>query len=87
MVKDAGMRVWVTEIGKTGFAGQLDYFKNNVSFIDKSINPERIFWYAYTDGIYSTNSPGSDPASTWGLRTWWAQERLNSPLWDHLHNH
>lgn len=86
MVEKAGMRVWVTETGRTGFDGQMAYFERNMPYIDKSINPERIFWYAYTDGIYSSNSPGSDPASTWGIRTLWAQQLLNSPLWDHLKN-
>ncbi|VAX15009.1 hypothetical protein MNBD_NITROSPINAE04-2495, partial [hydrothermal vent metagenome] len=41
MVRNAGMRVWVTETGEKGQSNQESYFKTVMAYIDKSLNPER----------------------------------------------
>jgi hypothetical protein len=85
-VVNSGMRVWVTETGKTGHSGQWDYFDRNMRYIDKSLNPERIYWYCYVEGHLATDGPGIHPDDTWGIRTYYSGVHYNSPLWDHLKN-
>jgi len=85
MVKNAGMRVWVTETGVTGQSNQESYFKKVMAYIDKSINPERIYWYTYVAG-HLTKPGGIHPDDTKGIITFYNGSIYKSPLYDHLKN-
>ena len=50
LVATAGMPVWVTETGRAGQDLQEKYFRQNVPYIDRALNPERIYWYCYVLG-------------------------------------
>jgi len=81
-VKKAGMPVWVTETGKSGQDGQKSYFDSNMPYIDKSIAPERIYWYCYVQGE-GTNEENA-PLDSYGLITYSGGVRYESPLYTHL---
>lgn len=82
LVKEAGMPVWVTETGKCGQGGQLAYFEREMAYIDKSLSPERIFWYIYVEGDEAGVS--TPPDSTCGLLTAWGGSVTASSLYTHL---
>jgi len=81
-VQQAGMTVWVTETGKSGQSSQQSYFDSNLTFIDTSIAPERIYWYCYVQG------EGTDEevavSDTYGLITYSGGVRYESSLYTHL---
>ncbi len=83
LVKGAGMRVWVTETGKRGQSNHLSYFKREMAYIDKSLNPERIYWYCYVEG-HLTTDVGIHPDDTYGLLTYYGGAAYESPLYTHL---
>ncbi|MGK7346418.1 MAG: glycosyl hydrolase [Candidatus Nitrospinota bacterium M3_3B_026] len=82
LVESSGMTVWVTETGRKGHAGQLAYFEREMAYIDKSLNPERIFWYVYVEGDEAGVS--TPPDSTYGLLTAWGGGVTKSSLYTHL---
>lgn len=82
LVAQAGMTVWVTETGKTGHNNMESYFNTVMPYIDKSINPERIYWYCYVEGE-GVNERIS-PDSTYGLVTMWNGTRHESSLYSAL---
>ena len=84
MVTNAGMPVWVTETGYKGQGGQKSYFESNLAYIEKSIAPERIFWYCYVEGEGMNTQ--TNPDETYGLVTYWGGYRYESPLYTHLKN-
>ncbi len=84
LVESSGMTVWVTETGKFGQSGQKGYFDSNMPYINKSVNPELIFWYCYVEGHLT--SSGLDPENTYGLLTFSGGHVVESPLYTHLKN-
>ncbi|MBI5814703.1 MAG: cellulase family glycosylhydrolase [Nitrospinae bacterium] len=82
LVTNAGMPVWVTETGKSGQGNQKSYFDSNMGYIDKSVNPERIFWYCYIEGEGRTEE--HNPDETYGLLTYYGGYRYESSLYTHL---
>ncbi len=84
LVSKWGGRVWVTEIGKSGQANQKDYFERNVAYVNKTLNPELIFWYCYVQGAGSGEQVAPD--QTFGLRTLSGGAAVDSPLYIHLKN-
>ena len=84
LVQGSGMSVWVTETGKAGQSKQLDYFEQTLPYIDKSLDPERIYWYCYVQG--AGRSETKHPDDTYGLVTAWGGGRTESPLYTHLKN-
>ncbi len=84
MVKNAGMRVWVTETGKKGQSNQESYFKTVTAYINKSLNPERIYWYTYVAGHLTAN--GIHPDDTYGIVTFYNGSIYQSPLYTLLKN-
>lgn len=85
MVKSAGMRVWVTETGITGQSKQQSYFEREMAYIDKSLNPERIYWYTYVEG-HLTKPDGIHPDDTYGLLTYYNGSFFTSSLYTYLKN-
>jgi hypothetical protein len=81
-VQKAGMKVWVTETGKSGQGSQKSYFDSNMPYIDKSINPERIYWYCYVQGEGLNEEIA--PNDTYGLITYYGGLRYESTLYTHL---
>ena len=84
LVKKWGGRVWVTEIGKSGQAAQKSYFEKNVAYVNKSLNPELIFWYCYVQGAGRNEKVSQE--QTYGLRTVSGGAVIDSPLYVHLKN-
>lgn len=84
LVKSAGMPVWVTETGEKGQGKQKDYFDRNMPYIDKSLGPERIFWYCYVSGAGENEQ--KHPDDTYGIVTVFEGVRYDSPLYTHLKN-
>ncbi|MBI4666501.1 MAG: hypothetical protein HY751_08845 [Nitrospinae bacterium] len=82
MVTNSGLRVWVTETGKSGQSSQKDYFEANMAYIEKSIAPERIYWYCYVQGEGAGEE--SPPDSSYGLVTTYGGFRYESSLYTHL---
>lgn len=81
-VQNTGMRVWVTETGRSGQSSQKSYFDSNMPYIDKSIAPERIYWFCYVqgEGINEEVAPGD----TYGLIAYSGGMRYESTLYTHL---
>lgn len=82
MAKNTDMRIWVTETGKGVQSKQKSYFEEVVPYIEKSLAPERIFWYCYVEGEGEDEAIASE--STYGLVTNYNGERTESPLYTHL---
>jgi len=82
LVRSWGGRVWATETGKGGQANQKEYFDRNLPYINKSINPELIFWYCYVAGAGVNEE--NHPDTTYGLLTRYGGVRYESPLYTHL---
>ncbi len=82
MVQDANMAVWVTEVGVTGQSNQYGYFINNMAWIEKSLAPERIYWYTYIQGAGEDEE--THPDETYGLVTYYGNVRYESFLYTHL---
>jgi len=82
MVSNAGMTIWVTETGKKGQSGQKSYFTDILPYVDKSLNPERIFWYCYVE--HDERNLSEAPDTTYGLLTAWGGERHDSSLYLYL---
>ncbi|VAX21507.1 hypothetical protein MNBD_NITROSPINAE02-2121 [hydrothermal vent metagenome] len=83
-VAQSGMRVWVTETGKKGHAGQLSYFSSIMPYINISLNPERIYLYCYVEGAIQNQTV--PPDTTYGLLTMYGGVRSESSLYTHLKN-
>lgn len=81
-VKNAGLPVWVTETGNKGQSSQKSYFDSNMSHIDKSIAPERIYWYCYVQG--EGKNEEVSPSESYGLITYYGGLRYESTLYTHL---
>jgi hypothetical protein len=81
-VKKAGMPVWVTETGKSGQGSQKSYFDSNMPYMDKSIAPERIYWYCYVQGEGANEEV--IPSDTYGLIAYYGGMRYESTLYTHL---
>lgn len=81
-VQKTGMKVWVTETGKSGQNSQKSYFDANMPYIDKSVNPERIYWYCYVQG--EAVDEESAPSDSYGLITYYNGLRYESTLYTHL---
>lgn len=81
-VKNAGMTVWVTETGKSGQSSQKSYFDSNMAYIDKSVAPERIYWYCYAQGEGAAEE--TPPDDSYGLVTYYGGLRYESTLYTHL---
>jgi hypothetical protein len=81
-VQKAGMKVWVTETGKSGQNLQKSYFDSNMKYIDKSVAPERIYWYCYVQGEGVNEE--SVPSDSYGLITYSGGLRYESTLYTHL---
>ena len=85
VVERTGLPVWVTETGIIGQDRQLDYFNKNVPYIDKALNPERIYWYCYIQG--EGEHEETHPADTYGIVTVYDGQRYESPLYGLLKSH
>lgn len=81
-VKSAGLPVWVTETGKSGQSAQKSYFDSNMTYIDRAINPERIYWYCYVQG--EGKNEEVNPSESYGLITYFNGLRYESTLYTHL---
>jgi len=81
----ARMPVWVTETGKIGQDLQMDYFSNNMPYIDRALNPERIYWYCYVE--HEAENTESHPADTYGIVAIYNGQRIESPIYSLLKSH
>ncbi len=82
LVSKWGKALWVTETGRRGQSKQLKYFDDNMRFLDKNLNPERIYWYTYIEGAITNETKPAD--STYGLVTYQGGVRQESDLYQHL---
>lgn len=64
--------------------GSTSYFDRNMPYIEKSLNPERIFWYCYVSGAGENEQ--KHPDDTYGIVTVYEDVRYESSLYTHLKN-
>ena len=83
LVQSVNIPNWVTETGKFGQSNQKDYFESIMPYIEKSLGPEKIFWYCYVEGV---GSETVHPDDTFGLVTYHAGQRSESSLYTLLKN-